>query len=195
MKQARLGLLIAVALALLAAPPTVEAQPGKVYRIGYRGRDSTSKRGARHQGAHVRLEHRVRSRWAFSWSDGGDDASRPCRARRSRSRAVGALSAGPRRTGPRRRPRGDLNRRPEPARLRRAGSHLRERDAGLLGLRCDTPGGRGEGPRGTHDDPRARADVRDRPSPQGRPLTPEDALAVPPRLSPSQHRCENWSRT
>ena len=72
------------------------------------------------------------------------------------SRAVGPLPARPWRAHPRRRPGGDRDHRPGPARLRRAGPHLRAGDPGLLGLRRDTAGGRGKGPRGTHDHPRAR---------------------------------------
>ena len=74
----------------------------------------------------------------------------------TRARAVGPLPARPRRAHPRRRPGGDRDHRPGPARLRRARSHLREGGPGLLGLRRDTAGGRGQGPRGTHDHPRAR---------------------------------------
>jgi uncharacterized protein YcsI (UPF0317 family) len=43
------------------------------------------------------------------------------------------------------------------------------RDTGLLGMWRDTAGCRREGPRGTHDHPRARADVLDGPSSRGRP--------------------------
>src|SRR5262245_38654490 len=54
-----------------------------------------------------------------------------------------------------------------PLRLRRARSDLRERDPRLLGMRRHTAGSRGAGPRRLHDHARARADVRDRPSPRG----------------------------
>ena len=83
------------------------------------------------------------------------------------SHAVGPLPARPRCAHPRRRSGGDRDHRPGPARLRRARSRLRAGGPGLLGLRRDTAGGRGQGPRGTYDHPRARADVRDGPASRG----------------------------
>jgi Protein of unknown function (DUF1445) len=112
------------------------------------------------------------------------------------SRAVGPVPPRPRRTDPHRQPEGDRDQRLEPARLRRTCSDLREGDTRLLGLRRDAASGRGESPRGTHDHPRARADVLDGPAPRGGAaiLTPtRTKFTSYPRVAHSNFRLQ-WTR-